>query len=325
MKKFLFLFLLLSFYSIKAQNITGQVKDLIKNTGLSGVKVKIKNLSTGLEDSVLTNQNGQWIFNLATSINENDLVADNFQVFQNYPNPFNPSTKINFLINEDDFVEIYIHNILGELIDSKKEFLNAGVYSFEYQSTGSAGVYFYTIKTSQFSETKKMVQLDGAKVVGGIQRVYRIGDNHKISKSNNAALYRIIYSKITHIEDTVQIELSGGESLLKFLKSFHHHTTMIDLHNDVLEVMVSDTNYRLRNRNNYNHTDIPRLKDGGVDIQFFSVWVSPTQYTNYYQQALNMLNIFNREMNENPNSIAQARNWNQSDSLVNLNKIAAVI
>lgn len=325
MKNFLLLLILLLNHFIQAQNITGIVKDLVKNTSISGVNVKIKNLSTGLEDSVLTNQNGQWIFNLATSLNENDLIADNFKVFQNYPNPFNPSTKINFLINEDDFVEIYIHNILGELIDSKKEFLNAGIYSFEYQSTGSAGVYFYTIKTSQFSETKKMVQLDGAKFGGGIQRLYRIGDNHKFSKSNSVSLYRIIYSKITHIEDTVQVELSGGESLLKFLESFHHHTTMIDLHNDVLEVMISDTTYRLKTRHNYNHTDIPRLKEGGVDLQFFSVWVSPSQYSNYFQQAMNMLNIFNREMNENPNSIAQALSWHQSDSLISQNKIAAVI
>lgn len=325
MKIFLIAFLAFPFQLTFAQNVTGSVRDLIKNTPISNVKVKIKNLSTGIEDSVYSNSNGQWIFNLATSVDDNDAVADNFHVFQNYPNPFNPSTKINFLINEDDFVEIYIHNILGELIDSKKEFLNAGLYSLEYQSTGSAGVYFYTIKTSQFSETKKMVQLDGAKVGGGIQRVYRIGEYHKLSKSNVTSLYRIIYSKITHIEDTVQVELSGGESLLKFLKSFHHHTIMLDLHNDVLERMVSDTTYRLRNRNSYNHTDIPRLKEGGVDLQFFSVWVSPTQYTNFYQQALNMFNIFQREMNDNQNSIAQARNWNQADSIIKQNRIAAVI
>lgn len=325
MKKLLLLYIILSLSTIQAQNITGLVKDLIKNNAIPGVKVKIKNLSTGLEDSVLTNQNGQWTFNLSTTVDDKDLIANDFYVFQNYPNPFNPSTKINFLITEDELVEIYIHNILGELIDSKKEFLTAGIYSVEYHSKGSAGVYFYTIKTSLFSETKKMVQLDGSDNGSGLQNVIRIGDKRTLSKSNSPALYRIIYSKITHIEDTVQVELSGGESLLKFLKSFHHHTTMIDLHNDVLEVMVSDTNYRLKNRNNYNHTDIPRLKEGGVDIQFFSVWVSPTQYTNYYQQALNMLNIFNREMNENQNLISQARNWNQSDSLVNQNKIAAVI
>ncbi|MCX7612053.1 MAG: membrane dipeptidase [Ignavibacterium sp.] len=332
MKKFLIALLAFYIQFTFAQNVTGFVRDLIKNTPISNVKVKIKNLATGIEDSVYTNSNGQWIFNLATSAGEDDLIADQFHVFQNYPNPFgktvnseNPQTKINFSISQDDNVEIYIHNVLGELVDFKNEFLTSGIYSILYQGKGSPGIYFYTIKTSNYSETKKMIQLDGSKSDGGIQRIYRIGDYDKLSKSNVTSLYRIIYSKITHIEDTVQVELSGGESLMKLLKSFHHHTIMLDLHNDVLERMVADTSYRLRNRNSYNHTDIPRLKEGGVDLQFFAVWVSPTQYTNFYQQALNMLNIFQREMNDNQNSIAQARNWNQADSIIKQNKIAAVI
>ncbi|MCS7053344.1 MAG: membrane dipeptidase [Ignavibacterium sp.] len=332
MKKFLIALLAFYIQFTFAQNVTGFVRDLIKNTPISNVKVKIKNLATGIEDSVYTNSNGQWIFNLATSVGEDDLIADQFHVFQNYPNPFgktvnseNPQTKINFSISQDDNVEIYIHNVLGELVDFKNEFLTSGIYSILYQGKGSPGIYFYTIKTSNYSETKKMIQLDGSKSDGGIQRIYRIGDYDKLSKSNVTSLYRIIYSKITHIEDTVQVELSGGESLMKLLKSFHHHTIMLDLHNDVLERMVADTSYRLRNRNSYNHTDIPRLKEGGVDLQFFAVWVSPTQYTNFYQQALNMLNIFQREMNDNQNSIAQARNWNQADSIIKQNKIAAVI
>ena len=320
---------------IYSQNITGIVRDSVSNKPISGVKVKVKNLTNGLEDSVLTNSNGQWVFNLSTSVDQNDVIAKDFYLFQNFPNPFyadgeigsgsGVSTKINFVIGNDDIVEIYIHNALGELIDYKKEFLSSGIYSVEYQAKGSAGVYFYTIRTSQFSETKKMIQLGRASAVGGINKIYKIGNNNHFAKSNSAAFYRIIYSKITHIDDTVQVELSGGESLLKFLKSFHHHTKLIDLHNDILERIVADTNYRLKNRNTNNHTDIPRMKEGGVDIQFFSVWVSPTTYTNHYQQALYMLSLFNREMNENQNSIAHTRNWNQSDSVSNQNKIAAII
>jgi len=332
-----FLVIAVIFYNILiySQNITGIVRDSVSNKPISGVKVKVKNLTNGLEDSVLTNSNGQWVFNLSTSVDQNDVIAKDFYLFQNFPNPFSSegnnnsgsgvSTKINFVIGNDDIVEIYIHNALGELIDYKKEFLSSGIYSVEYQAKGSAGVYFYTIRTSQFSETKKMIQLGRASAVGGINKIYRIGNNNHFAKSNSAAVYRIIYSKITHIDDTVQVELSGGESLLKFLKSFHHHTKLIDLHNDILERIVADTNYRLKNRNTNNHTDIPRMKEGGVDIQFFSVWVSPTTYSNHYQQALYMLSLFNREMNENQNSIAHTRNWNQSDSVSNQNKIAAII
>ncbi|MGQ9642298.1 MAG: membrane dipeptidase [Ignavibacterium sp.] len=258
--------------------------------------------------------------------NDDDILPNEFYVSQNFPNPFNPSTKIQFLLNRADNVEISIHNSLGELIDYKQIFLSAGFYSFEYISRGAAGIYFYTIKTSDAAITKKMVQLDGNINGSGIQQINMIGSAAGTSlRKSEATTYKIVYSKNSHLSDSTQIELNGGESLMMLLRSYHSTTNLIDLHNDVLEVMTSDTSYHLKQRHNYNHTDIPRLKDGGVDVQFFSVWVSPTQYTNYYQQALTMLNIFNSELAQNQNSIAQARNWNEADSLIQQNKIAAVI
>lgn len=318
--------LFLSFYSLNiSQTISGIVKDKISLKPLENVKVEVTNLSTGVRDSVFSNSNGRWYFNLLTD-NDDDILPNQFYVSQNFPNPFNPSTKIQFLLNRADNVEISIHNSLGELIDYKQNFLSAGFYSFEYISKGAAGIYFYTIKTSDAAITKKMVQLDGNINGSGIQQIIMIGSAAGTSLDKSEVnTYKIVYSKNSHLSDSTQIELNGGESLMMLLRSYHSTTNLIDLHNDVLEVMTSDTSYHLKYRHNYNHTDIPRLKDGGVDVQFFSVWVSPTQYTNYYQQALTMLNIFNSEISANQNSIAQARNWNEADSLIQQNKIAAVI
>lgn len=318
--------LFLIFYSLNiSQTISGIVKDKISLKPLENVKVEVTNLSTGVRDSVFSNSNGRWYFNLLTD-NDDDILPNQIYVSQNFPNPFNPSTKIQFLLNRADNVEISIHNSLGELIDYKQNFLSAGFYSFEYISKGAAGIYFYTIKTSDAAITKKMVQLDGNINGSGIQQIIMIGSTAGTSLDKSEVnTYKIVYSKNSHLSDSTQIELNGGESLMMLLRSYHSTTNLIDLHNDVLEVMTSDTSYHLKYRHNYNHTDIPRLKDGGVDVQFFSVWVSPTQYTNYYQQALTMLNIFNSEISANQNSIAQARNWNEADSLIQQNKIAAVI
>ena len=325
-KIILSIILSLSFYSLNySQTISGIVKDKISLKPLENVKVEVTNLSTGIKDSVFTNSNGIWYFNLLTKMDDN-ILPNEFYVSQNFPNPFNPSTKIQFLLNKADNVEISIHNSLGELIDYKQNFLSAGFYSFEYISKGTAGVYFYTIKTSNTVITKKMVQLDGNINGSGIQQISMIGSaaGNGLKKSE-ATTYKIVYSKNSHLSDSTQIELVGGESLMMLLRSYHSTTNLIDLHNDILEVMTSDTSYHLKYRHNYNHTDIPRLKDGGVDVQFFSVWVSPTQYTNYFQQAQVMLNIFNSEIYDNQNSIAQARSWNEADSLIQQNKIAAVI
>ena len=325
-RPYLFLILIVFLnYNLFSQTISGIVKDKISLKPLNNVKVEVTNLTTGLKDSVFTNTSGQWQFNLLTDV-ENDIIPNKFYVSQNFPNPFNPSTKVQFVIDKENNVEIMVHNILGELIDYKQQHLNPGIYSIDYIAKGAAGVYFYTIKSGNESVTKKMIQLDGNSNGLGLQHIYSIGniENNTLTKvaSDN---YKIVYSKNSHLSDSTQIELNGGESLTMLLNSFHSASTLIDLHNDVLEVMVNDTSYHLKQRHSYNHTDIPRLKDGGVDLQFFSVWVSPTQYTNYYQQAQVMLNIFNSELNQNTNSIAQARNWNEADSLIQQNKIAAVI
>ncbi|MFN3873207.1 MAG: membrane dipeptidase [Ignavibacterium sp.] len=325
-RPYLFLILIVFLnYNLFSQTISGIVKDKISLKPLNNVKVEVTNLTTGLKDSVFTNTSGQWQFNLLTDV-ENDIIPNKFYVSQNFPNPFNPSTKVQFVIYKENNVEIMVHNILGELIDYKQQYLNSGIYSVDYIAKGAAGVYFYTIKSGNESVTKKMVQLDGNSNGSGLQNIYSIGnfENNTLNKIASNT-YKIVYSKISHLSDSTQIELNGGESLMMLLTSFHSVSTLIDLHNDVLEVMVNDTSYHLQQRHNYNHTDIPRLKDGGVDLQFFSVWVSPTQYTNYYQQAQVMLNVFNSELNQNTNSIAQIRNWNEADSVIQHNKIAAVI
>ncbi|GIV45937.1 MAG: hypothetical protein KatS3mg036_0755 [Ignavibacterium sp.] len=325
-KHFLYILLITIFnHNISSQIISGIVKDKISLKALAGVKVEITNINTGLKDSVFTNSSGQWQFNLITDV-EDKIIPNGFYVSQNFPNPFNPSTRIQFIIDKADNVEIMIHNVLGELVDYKQQYLTSGVYSVDYIAKGAAGVYFYTIKTGNESATRKMIQLDGSGNGSGLQSIYSIGNlSGKTVNKSLANTYKIVYSKNSHLADSVQLSLNGGESLMMLLTSFHSVSTLIDLHNDVLEVMANDTSYHLKQRHNYNHTDIPRLKDGGVDLQFFSVWVSPTQYTNYYQQAQVMLNIFNSELNQNTTSISQARNWSQADSIIQQNKIAAVI
>lgn len=325
-KHFLYILLITIFnHNINSQIISGIVKDKISLKALAGVKVEITNINTGLKDSVFTNSSGQWQFNLITDV-EDEIIPNRFYVSQNFPNPFNPSTRIQFIIDKADNVEIMIHNVLGELVDYKQQYLTSGVYSVDYIAKGAAGVYFYTIKTGNESATRKMIQLDGSGNGSGLQSIYSIGNlSGKTLNKSLVNTYKIVYSKNSHLADSVQLSLNGGESLMMLLTSFHSVSTLIDLHNDVLEVMANDTSYHLKQRHNYNHTDIPRLKDGGVDLQFFSVWVSPTQYTNYYQQAQVMLNIFNSELNQNTTSISQARNWSQADSIIQQNKIAAVI
>jgi photosystem II stability/assembly factor-like uncharacterized protein len=82
-----------------------------------------------------------------------------FVLHQNYPNPFNPETNIKFEVPKSSFVTIKVYDILGkEVAQLVNEDLNAGIYSLSWDaSSNPSGVYFYTIISGGFSQSKKML------------------------------------------------------------------------------------------------------------------------------------------------------------------------
>jgi len=85
-------------------------------------------------------------------------IFSNFKLYDNYPNPFNPSTRIKFDISVSSFVSLKIFDILGrELKSAINENLDIGTYEYIWNADNfPSGVYFYTINSGKFSETKKM-------------------------------------------------------------------------------------------------------------------------------------------------------------------------
>ena len=79
-------------------------------------------------------------------------------VAQNAPNPFNPTTTISFSLAEAGTVTIDVFNIAGQKVDTiVNEFMDAGSHSVVFDASEfSAGVYFYTVKSGDFSKTMKM-------------------------------------------------------------------------------------------------------------------------------------------------------------------------
>ena len=95
----------------------------------------------------------------ATGVNDNNSFLNKFELSQNFPNPFNPSTRISYQLPETGFVSLKIYDILGNevanLENSKK---SAGNYVTIFDGSKlSSGIYFYTLKSGKFIETKKMI------------------------------------------------------------------------------------------------------------------------------------------------------------------------
>jgi hypothetical protein len=100
-------------------------------------------------------------FNNAVGVFDKNQVAKKFSLGQNYPNPFNPTTKINFTIPESGNVTLKIYNSLGEEVSILMNGeLKAGTYEANFNASNlSSGIYFYSLRTGNFSETKKMLLL----------------------------------------------------------------------------------------------------------------------------------------------------------------------
>ncbi len=91
--------------------------------------------------------------------NISNEVPEGYSLSQNYPNPFNPSTNLEFGISELGFVSLKIYNTLGkEIATLVNTNLSPGTYKYNFDASGlTSGIYFYTIKAGEFTETKRML------------------------------------------------------------------------------------------------------------------------------------------------------------------------
>ncbi|MBK7255010.1 MAG: T9SS type A sorting domain-containing protein [Ignavibacteria bacterium] len=89
------------------------------------------------------------------------VIPDNFLLSQNYPNPFNPRTEISYEVPAAKLVKLTVYNILGkEMAELVNERQSPGRYKVSFDASNlTSGVYFYTLSTDNFTETKRMILL----------------------------------------------------------------------------------------------------------------------------------------------------------------------
>lgn len=85
-------------------------------------------------------------------------IPASYSLSQNYPNPFNPTTNIDFNLPKESNVTLKMYDLLGKEVKTLVEGVQkAGIYHIAVDGTElSSGIYFYTLRTDNFVETKKM-------------------------------------------------------------------------------------------------------------------------------------------------------------------------
>lgn len=89
------------------------------------------------------------------------IIPQNAKLEQNYPNPFNPTTHISFSIKESNYTTLRVFNVLGNKVATLvSENLPRGTYIREWNALNfSSGIYFYQLKSGNYTETKKLIVL----------------------------------------------------------------------------------------------------------------------------------------------------------------------
>lgn len=114
-----------------------------------------------------TTIDGLFTVSLGSAVGDEDELSGRptkLTLFQNYLNPFNPITVIQYALPHECEADITVYNLLGQKVKTLvKRWEEAGyqqvIWDGRNDEAGevASGVYFYKIKTEEFTESKKMV------------------------------------------------------------------------------------------------------------------------------------------------------------------------
>ena len=130
------------------------------NEGLGG-SIRPYTVEAGSNFAFLGSNSGLWIRALGELTGVRQTIPFLFYLAQNYPNPFNPTTTIEFSISSTQVVTLKVYNLLGgevaTLVDEQK---SAGTHLVRWNPEAlSTGLYFYTLRSGSFTQTRKLLML----------------------------------------------------------------------------------------------------------------------------------------------------------------------
>lgn len=92
-------------------------------------------------------------------------------------------------------------------------------------------------------------------------------------------------------------------------QKLHQEAVVVDAHCDITEAVFYE-GYDLLSRHAARHVDLPRLQEGGVDAEFFSIFVHPesVDLTRFFPTALQQIEMLQRIARQSGGALQMARN-----------------
>lgn len=120
----------------------------------------------------------------------------------------------------------------------------------------------------------------------------------------------------------------GGSSLTfkgaVMAETLHYDSIVVDSHCDTLTAMP-DEGRCLAGPSAKGQLDLSRLKKGGVNVQFFSAFIDPDYKLTALHRALELIDLFYREIEGNNNVVLHAKSMLDIEEALSSDKIAAFL
>src|SRR5687768_909457 len=108
--------------------------------------------------------------------------------------------------------------------------------------------------------------------------------------------------------------------------NLHYKAVLVDTHNDVLSSAVLD-GVDISNRVKEGHSDLVRWKEGGLDVQFFSIFTGDKARNRegFYKDANEEIDSLLSIIGRNPGKMMLATNYKQVKKGIRQQKIVSLI
>lgn len=105
---------------------------------------------------------GNELYDVKIAFENNQGIAEGFELYQNTPNPFDEETTISFYLPKSETVTLKIYDVSGRVLkfdklDGVKGLNSKNITKADFDATG---VLYYQVKTNEKTITQKMILMD---------------------------------------------------------------------------------------------------------------------------------------------------------------------
>jgi len=124
----------------------------------------------------------------------------------------------------------------------------------------------------------------------------------------------------------VLVIAQGGDHISERARQLHMRAIVVDTHDDTTQRLVGDKGFDIARRNTTGNIDIPRMREGGLDAIFFSIWMNgDITGPIAIKRALDQIDAVREAVRTHPNDLVLATTATEIRQAHAAKKIAALM